>query len=138
MANELDFPHGFPVTLEFSITDLAQNGTTDAAMQNGNDGFRVPANYEFHPVMIMVHGNANVTAESATAKVTDDGTELTYGPEAPVNTTNNVHQTGLQRVGVEPVAAGAIVGASMTATSSFTPNGSVDYDITVSGVLLPA
>jgi hypothetical protein len=138
MGNELVFPQGFPVTLQFSITDLAQDGITDASMPGGNDGFRVPANYKFHPMMIMVHGNANATAESATAKVTDDGSELDNGPEATVNTSNKVHKTGVARPGVEPIAAGAIVGASMTATSGFTPNGSVDYDIVVSGMLLPA
>ena len=138
MSNELVFPHGFPVTLEFQITNLAQNTTTDAALANGNDGFRVPTGYKFHPTLIMTHHSESRTAGTATAKVTDDGTELTNGPEAAINATTTDHNTGVQRPGVEPIAAGAIVGASVTATSDYTPTGSSEVDIVVSGLLLPA
>lgn len=138
MANELEFPDGFPVTLEFRIDDVQAGGITDGKLaSNLTTGFVVPSGHEFHPVCVSVYSNAARTGGTATVKVTDNGTELTGGPEATIDGTNTQKATGVQRVGPEPIAAGHVVGVSATGDASWAPT-TADFDVVLLGFLLPA
>lgn len=138
MSNELVYPDGFPVTLQFVITDVNAGATTDGTLAGGNTaGWIVPAGYTFHALAVSVYSNAARTAGTATVKVTDDGTELVSGPEAVLNASNTTKASGVSRPLRQGIAAGSVVGVSATGDASWAPT-TADFDVVVLGVLLPA
>lgn len=138
MANELLFmgSAGFPVSFQVAIANPAANATTAATAAQGGAGLVVPTGYEFHPLLISVTSNADLTAGSLIAKVTDNGTALANGPIATLSDLVQV-AAGVQRAQVEPIAAGHKVGASVVTDAGYLPV-TADIDVLVSGVLLPA
>lgn len=138
MAGELAFNgnEGFPISFQVAITNPAASATTAATAAQGGPGFVVPAGYKFHPMLISIASNADLSAGTLTAKVTDNGTVLANGPTAVLSDPTQ-YASGLQRAQVEPIAAGRRVGASVVADASYAPV-TADIDILVSGVLLPA
>jgi hypothetical protein len=138
MANELSFlgNAGFPASFQVAIANPAANTTTAATAAQGGPGLVVPTGYEFHPLLISVASNADLTAGTLTAKVTDNGTVLANGPTAALADATQ-YNAGVQRAQVEPIAAGHRVGASVVADAAYAPV-TADIDITVLGVLLPA
>lgn len=142
MANELDFTGDMPMTLVFTIANVAGGPVISLvdgviAGANATNGMIVPAGYAFHPLFIEVEVNDARTAGTAIFKVTSDGTELSNGPEATLDATNTTQDTGIQRPGTEPVAAGAEVGVSATGDTSWAPD-TADADVILYGVLRPA
>lgn len=136
MANELDPKFGAAITLIFGKANIAANGTTDLTFANGGVGFKVPTGYKFHPVALHAETNADVTAGTGTFKVTDNGTELKNGPS--VELSDEVQAaSGVQRYGVEPIAAGHVVGVSVTASATYAPE-TGDVDAVLVGYLVPA
>lgn len=138
MANELAFNgnEGFPISFQVAIANPGANATTAATGAQGGPGLVVPTGYAFHPMLISVASNADLTAGTLTAKVTDNGTVLANGPTAALSDPTQ-YAAGLQRAQVEPIAAGHRVGASVVTDSGYLPT-TADIDITVAGVLLPA
>jgi len=138
MANELNFmgPAGYPVSFQVAIANPGAGATTAATAAQGGAGLVVPAGYEFHPLLISVTSNADLTAGSLIAKVTDNGTVLANGPIATLSDLVQV-AAGVQRAQVEPIAAGHKVGASVVTDAGYLPV-TADIDVLVSGVLLPA
>jgi hypothetical protein len=138
MAGELAFHgnDGYPVSFKVAIANPAAAATTAATAAQGGAGFVVPAGYAFHPTLISVESNADLTAGTLIAKVTDNGTVLANGPIATLSDLVQV-AAGLQRPQVEPIAAGRKVGASVVADASYAPV-TADIDILVAGLLLPA
>jgi hypothetical protein len=138
MAGELAFNgnDGFPVSFQVAIANPAANATTAATAAQGNGGLVVPTGYKFHPMLISVSSNADLTAGTLIAKVTDNGTVLANGPIATLSDLVQ-YASGLQRAQVEPIAAGRRVGASVVTDAGYLPV-TADIDILVSGVLLPA
>lgn len=136
MANELTFPHGMPVTLQFEAANPNAGATTDFVQGQGNTGFVVPAGYAFHAVCVSAASNADLTAGTATIKVTDSGDELTSGPTAVLSDTVQ-RASGVMRVGAQPIAAGHIVGVSVTTDAGYLPI-TADLDAVLVGILLPA
>lgn len=138
MASELNFMGnaGYPVSFQVAIANPAASATTAATAAQGGPGLVVPTGYEFHPLLISVASNADLTAGTLTAKVTDNGTVLANGPTAVLSDTVQ-YAAGVQRAQVEPIAAGRRVGASVVTDAGYLPV-TADIDILVSGVLLPA
>lgn len=136
MANELAYDFGLPVTLQASLANPLADAVTDCALPQGNAGFVVPTGYKFHALMISVMSNADLTAGTLTAKVTADGTELAAGPQAELSDTVQ-KAAGVQRVGADPVAAGKVIGISVTTNAGYLPV-TADIDAVLTGVLLPA
>jgi hypothetical protein len=136
VANELDRDDGIDVTLTFAIANPGAAATTDLTLAQGNAGFVVPAGYQFHPICISGASNADLTAGTATFKVTRDGTELTNGPTAALSDTVQ-KKAGVQRVDADPIAAGVVVGVSVTTDAGYLPV-TADLDAILVGKLLPA
>lgn len=137
MANELDVVRShLPITLQFELANPGAGATTDMALAQAGTGFVVPTGYKFHPIMICGVSSADLTAGTADYKVTTDGTELVNGPTVQLADTVQ-RATGLQRVGVEPIAAGAVVGVSITTSAGYLPT-TADHDCMLTGVLTPA
>lgn len=136
MANELTRDDGLSVTLAFAIANPAATATTDLTFAQGGAGFKVPTGYAFHPLCLHGESNADLTAGTATFKAIDNGTELGNGPEAALSDTVQA-AVGVQRVGVNPIAAGHIVGVSVTTSAAYAPV-TADLDAVLVGLLLPA
>jgi hypothetical protein len=136
MTNELDPKFGELITLQFLLANVPANATTDLTLPGGNAGLVVPTGYEFHPTFLQISSNADLTAGTATAKVTADGTELAKGP-APVLSDTVQAASAVVRFGLEPVAAGDVVGVSITTTAAFLPT-TADVDAILAGYLVPA
>lgn len=138
MAGELAFHgnDGFPISFQVAIANPSASATTAATAAQGNGGLVVPTGYAFHPLLISVSSNADLSGGTLIAKVTDNGTALANGPIATLADTVQ-YAAGLQRAQVEPIAAGHRVGAQVVADGSYAPT-TADIDITVSGLLLPA
>jgi hypothetical protein len=136
MANELTYSDGLPVTLHFTGANIVENATTGLTFTNGGAGLKVPTGYAFHPIMLHGESNADVSAGTAIFKVTAN---TTAGVNTPTATLSDLIQVavGVQRPGVEPIAAGKIVGVSVVADANFAPN-TADMDAVLVGVLLPA
>ena len=139
MANELTYDHGIPITLVFTITNCAQSSTVDGVLAGvaATNGLKVPTGYAFHAIFIDAESNAARTAGSNTVKVIKDGTELSSGPEATLDGTNTTRDDGVAVVGDDPVAAGEEVGVSATGDGTWAP-GTADFDVILTGILLPA
>lgn len=139
MANELNISgpdDGYPVSFQVAIANPAASATTAATAAQGGAGLVVPTGYKFHPMLISVTSNADLTAGTLTAKVTDNGTALSNGPTAVLSDLVQV-ASGVQRAMVEPIVAGHQVGVKVTADSGYLPV-TADIDILVSGMLFPA
>lgn len=139
MANELDYDKGVNITLHFITANLATGaGTVDMTLAQGGTGFLVPAGYKFHPLALFVTKTGTLDANAQVdAQVIDDGTEV--GAKATLTHTPDVARaTTLMRVGQAPIAAGHVVGVSLTKDADYSTTGTIDYDAILTGVLLPA
>lgn len=138
MANELDAKFGLPITLQFEAANPAANGTADMVFgdSGGAGGFVVPTGYAFHPVLLSVDSNADLTAGTLVGKVIDNGTELTAGPEAALSDTVQ-RAAGVARVGIGGIAAGHVVGVSVTTNAAYAPV-TADLVAVLVGFLVPA
>ena len=137
MANELDYEKGFPVTIILAVANPAATATTNLTAAQGNlSGFVVPAGYKFHPMLLSGGSNADLTAGTATFKVTDNDTEIVGGPE-PVLSDTVQRASAVARAQVAPIAAGHEVGISVTTNGAYAPV-TADLDALLAGMLLPA
>jgi hypothetical protein len=137
MANELSRDDGIPVSIALSLANPGAAATTNLLAPQGNlSGFIVPTGYKFHPVLLSGVSNADLTAGTATFKVTDNDTELVNGP-APVLSDLVQQASAVARVGIEPIAAAHKVGISITTDASYAPT-TADLDAHLIGILLPA
>ncbi len=137
MANELGIVHNaFPVSFTMHAENLAATATEDLIFDQSGAGFVVPTGYVFHPMLLHAEANTAVTAQTITFKVTDDGAEVSNGPEVLLTTAIQT-ASGVARIGAAPIAAGAVVGISATTPGSFTPT-TADVDAVLSGVLVQA
>lgn len=139
MANEFDRPHPL-VAFQFVIANVGAgatpvDGTLTGAYVKG--GPIVPTGYKFVPVFIDVETNDARTAGTSTIKVTADGTELVGGPEALIDDTDTLADTGLATGDADSVAAGEEIGVSATGDGSFAPT-TADADVVLYGYFLPA
>lgn len=135
VANSVPVDFLFPVTLQFGGANIPASATTDLTLAQGGTGWVVPAGYVAYAVALCIVGNAAVTAQTLTAKCIDDGTELTNGP-APVLTTSVQRATDTLYAGAQPIAAGSVVGVSVTTPAGFTPT-TIDVDAILTLVLAP-
>lgn len=135
MPNELDRNHPI-VTIQFELANPGAGATTDMILGQGGSGFVVPAGYKFSPAMLTVVSNADLTAGTLDAQVTDDGTEIVGGPEPQLA---DAVQRATAVVGGDPqtIAAGAVVGVSVTTSAGYLPT-TADIDAILVGYLLPA
>lgn len=136
MANELTRDDGMSVTLQYAVANPAASATTALTFAQGGLGFVVPTGYAFHPVCISGESNADLTAGTATFKVTDNTTAIANGPTAVLSDTVQ-KAAGVQRIGANPIAAGHVVGLSVVTDSGYLPV-TADLDAVLIGVLLPA
>jgi len=136
MANELTYPDGLPVTLQFGGANVAENATTALTFVNGGLGLKVPTGYKFHPLLLHGEGNADLSGGTAIFKVTANTVASINGPTATLSDTVQV-AVGVQRPGAEPITAGKIVGVSVVADVNYAAN-TIDLDAVLVGVLLPA
>jgi hypothetical protein len=139
MANEFDLPHPL-LTLAFTIANVGAGTTPVDGKLMGADaknGFIVPTGYKFVPVYLDAEINDARTAGTSTIKVTADGTELVGGPEALIDDTDTLADTGIVQGMPDSVAAGEEVGVSATGDGSFAPT-TADADVIVVGYLMPA
>jgi hypothetical protein len=139
MANELSRPHPL-VSFQFTIANI-DAGTTPVdgilAGGNGKNGPIVPTGYKFSPVFIDAEINAARTAGTSTIKVTDNGTEIVSGPEALIDDTNTLADTGVVSGDPQKIAAAHEIGVSATGNGSFAPT-TADADVILYGYFLPA
>jgi hypothetical protein len=135
MANELTFPDGMPITLQFGKANIGATATTGLTLVDGGVGLKVPTGYTFHPLMIHAEANGAVVGGTMVFHVTANTTASINGPIASLSSAAQV-AVGVQRVGVEPIAAGKIVGANVV-SASLNPT-TLDVDVVISGVLTPA
>lgn len=137
MANELSRDDGIAVTIALSLANPGANATTNLTAPQANlSGFVVPAGYKFHAVLLSGGSNADLTAGTATFKVTDNDTEIVGGPEPQLADTVQ-RASAVARVGASPIAAGHEVGISITTSSGYLPV-TADLDAVLVGLLLPA
>jgi hypothetical protein len=137
MANELNYEKGFPVTIALSLANPGAGATTNLLAPQANlSGFVVPTGYKFHPMLLSGKSNADLTAGTATFKVTDDDTEIVGGPEPQLADTVQM-ASAVARAQVAPIAAGHLVGISVTTHADYAPT-TADLDAVLVGVLLPA
>lgn len=135
MANELDYNWGYPVAFTLSLANPGISGSVAMTMPQANTGIVVPTGYKFHPLFVSLSSNADLTAGTATAKVTDNGTIVVGGPE-PVLSDLVQSASAVARVGICPIAAGHTVGVKLVTDGSYAPT-TADHDVVVSGVMLP-
>lgn len=142
MANELSYDiGGLDVTLQFISANLSTGaGTVDMTLGQLGTGFKVPTGYTFHPLCLSVTFTGTLDADSTViARVIDDGTELTNGPTATINQAEtDTHDVGVAGVSAAPIAAGSIVGVSLTKDADYDTTGTIDWDAILIGKLLPA
>ena len=137
MSNEIDTKFGVPLTLQFEAANPAANATTDFLLGQGGTGFVVPAGYKFIPVSLCIVSNVDLTAGTATGKVIDNGTELVNGPEpALADTVQRATDNSNPGSGAE-VAAGHVVGVSVTTNAAYAPV-TADLDAILVGYLVQA
>lgn len=137
MANELSRDDGIPVTLILALANPGAGATTNLTAAQANlSGFVVPTGYKFHPVLLSGGSNADLTAGTATFKVTDNDTEIANGPMPALSDTVQ-RASAVARVGASPIAAGHEVGVSVTTDAGYLPV-TADLDAVLVGLLLPA
>lgn len=141
MANELSRDDGIAVTLQFIKANLGTGAaTTDMTFGQAGTGFIVPAGYKFHAVCLSLTFTGTLDAGATVAgKVIDNGTELTSGPVASISqAASDTGAVGVARAGAQPIAAGHVVGVSLTTNASYSTTSTIDWDATLVGLLLPA
>jgi hypothetical protein len=141
MANELSRDDGISVTLHFIKANLGTGAaTTDMTLAQAGTGYAVPTGYKFHPVLLALTFTGTLDADATViAKVIDNGTELVHGPVAQVDQADaDTHNTGVARVGGQPIAAGRVVGVSLTTDADYDTTSTIDWDAMLTGLLLPA
>lgn len=136
MANELDLEKGFPVTLILALANPGASASTAMTLAQAGTGFVVPTGYKFHPMYLSIASNADLTAGTAIAKVTDNGTVISGGPEPTLADTVQ-SASAVARAHVAPIAAGHTVGVKLVTDGSYAPT-TADHDAVLSGMLLPA
>lgn len=137
MGNELDTKFGVSMSLQFFFANPGAGATTDLTLAQGGTGFVVPAGYKFIPTVLCGVSNADLTAGTATFKVTDNGDELTNGPEAVLaDTVQRASGVKSPTVGAG-IAAGHVVGVSVTTNAGYLPT-TADVDAVLVGYLVPA
>jgi hypothetical protein len=120
---------------QFTVTNIAASSTVDGAAL---ESIIVQAGHVLVPVGLGILTNDPVTAGTATAKVIDDGTEVTNGPEAVLDTTNDTSNTGQVSVpGEVQIAEGSVVNVSVTGDAGLLPTGTADVAITLYYYLEP-
>jgi len=121
--------------IQFAKTNVPASATTPLTLQGGNTGVLIPAGYKFHPVAIIIQSTVAITAQTLTAVVTDNGSQVAYGPQAVLDTTYQ-QQSGVMRADEWPIQAGHLVGVSVITPGGFTPttNG---IDVTLMGFFTP-
>lgn len=138
MANEFERPEHL-LALVYSVANVGA-GTTPVdgiVGVNGKTGFVVPTGMAFVPVWIDAFSNAARTAGTNTFKVTDNGTEVSGGPEATLDATNTTADTGIVTGAPVKIAAGHTVGVSANGDGSFAPT-TADADVILYGYLQTA
>jgi hypothetical protein len=138
MAGALDsMRDGFPVAFHFNLANPGAAATT-AAILNGTGcaGHKVPVGYVFKPMAIFIASNADLTAGSIIAKVTDDGTVVVNGPQATLSDLVQQAAAVARNTQGPGIAAGHVIGVSLVADAGYLPV-TADHDITVSGLLQP-
>ena len=141
MGNELSYNAGVDVTLPFISANLATGaGTVDMTLGQLGTGFLVPAGYAFHPLCLMVTFTGTLDADATViAQVIDNGTELTNGPVATINQAeSDAREVAVAHVGAAPIAAGHVVGVSLTKDADYDTTATIDWDVLLIGKLLPA
>lgn len=125
-------------TYSFLITDVGAGPTPVDGVVSGttSTGILIPAGYQFFPVTVSVDSNAARTAGTSTIKVTADGVELDNGPEAVLDATNTLADTGKVSPGFDAVKAGEKAGVSATGDGSFAPT-TADATVLLAGYLVP-
>jgi hypothetical protein len=139
MANELSRPHPL-VTFRYTIANVtAGTAPVDGILAGGNgmNGPKVPTGYKFVPVFIDCEINDARTAGTSTVKVTVDGAEVTGGPEALIDGTNTLRDTGSVTGSPVIAAAATEIGVSATGDGSFAPT-TADADVVLYGYFTPA
>jgi hypothetical protein len=137
MANEMDLKQGaFPITILLAAANPAANATAALKFSSGGLGFTVPTGYRFHPLYLKGESNADLTAGTATFKVTYDTVALANGPVADLADTVQTDY-GLAEIGDEPAEAGVVVGVSVTTNAAYLPV-TADLDCILIGVLTQA
>lgn len=137
MPNELHYNDGISVTIMLSLANPGAAATTNLIAPQANlSGFVVPTGYKFHPLCLSAGSNADLTAGSATFKVTSSDTEISNGPE-PVLSDTVQRTSAVARVGASPIVAGQQVGISVTTDAGYLPV-TADVDAVLVGILLPA
>ncbi len=111
---------GIPVALHFVLANVPANATTVMTLPGGGAGFEVPTGYDFYPQIASFISNADLTAGSWTAKVTDDGTVITNGPEPVLNDTVQLTSAEVNPLATK-IAAGNYVGVKIVADASAAP-----------------
>lgn len=136
MANELDLEKGFPVSYTLSLANPGAGASTAMTQPQLGTGIVVPAGYKFHPMFLSLSSNADLTAGTAIAKVTDNGTVIAGGPEPGLADTVQ-SASAVARAHVAPIAAGRTVGVKLVTDGAYAPV-TADLDAVLAGMLLPA
>jgi hypothetical protein len=134
-------PYGLPITLAFIKANVtAAAGTYDMTFDQLGTGWKVPTGCVFHPMCLSITKVGTLDANATiTAKVIYDGTELINGPAPALDQADSdTHITALCRLGVEPAAAGVVVGVSLTTDADYSTTATIDYDCHLVGVLTVA
>jgi hypothetical protein len=137
-SNLFERPHNL-VVLQFTIANVGAGATpVDGVLVGGfKGGPIVPTGMKFVPVFIDAEINDARTAGTSTIKVTGGAVELVGGPEALIDDTNTLADTGGVTGTPASVAAGVEVGVSATGSGTFAPT-TADADVLVYGYYLPA
>jgi hypothetical protein len=134
-TNELDYTKGVEVSLTLSVANPAAAATTALTLPQGGSGFVVPAGYVAHPICLSATSNADLTAGTATFRVTDDTVINVNGP-SPVLSDLVQRASAVARVGAAPIAAGHVVGVSVVTDAGYLPI-TADLDAVLLLKLLP-
>lgn len=137
MANELAYEHGVSLALQMGLANPAANAAAKLTFANGGSGFKVPTGYKFHALALHAEANAALSAGTAVIAVTDNNTALLNSALAVTLDANTQTGSAVMRVGQQPIVAGHVVGAKITADANYSAN-TVDHDVVIVGVLLPA
>lgn len=135
--NELDYMHGVDVTLTLSAANVAAaSAGTALTLPQGGTGLVVPAGYEAHAILLSASSNVDLTAGTATFRITNNGTINTKGPTVVLSDLVQ-RGAGVAYVGAAPVAAGRVIGVSVVTNADYAPV-TADLDVVLLVKILPA
>ena len=138
MAGELgSIPYGMPITIGFTLANPGAGAATALTTAQGGAGYMVPAGYVFHPMLLSACGTAAVTAGTATLAVTDNTVAVANAPTALLSSVagSTLANAGMARLGAAPIAAGHVVGVTVTTNGAYLPTTN-DVDVLLAGVLV--